>query len=348
MQLYCLTCQANYPAAPRCPQCGDRLVTPAEAQAAAAAPVVRLPALPRPTAGGRVAIGAVVALGLYLGLRDLVGATSLDAGLLAAIGLRLVGVVIGGLLAGAGRPAGASTGAAVGLVCALLFAAADFASGAAPGPVQAGVGVGLVVAATIAGMIGARMWPAPVDLPDPEPAATRGSSLARMAKQDKATRAAKPTLWLRILVGAVVVVVGVAGADVLREGLRNLIPALQIGGPAQAPTVDLQLATLVVILGGVLAGGTTGAGTRHGLLAGLLAGFGVGGLLSAGVPTLVPVAEGILILLSLPTDDPTAGGSVAAVFAVILTATTVAGWLGGQLLPPLAPKWMRSRLVPMS
>src|SRR4051812_46631850 len=77
MQLYCPNCQAAFSSAARCPRCDGRLVTPAEAFESAA-DLSGLPPPPlQPTAVARTILGTVVALGMYVGLREWAAAGSL-------------------------------------------------------------------------------------------------------------------------------------------------------------------------------------------------------------------------------------------------------------------------------
>ena len=61
MQLYCPSCQATYAAAPRCPRCGDRLVTPAESFSALSHKSPPPPDIVRTTPAGRITIGCALA-----------------------------------------------------------------------------------------------------------------------------------------------------------------------------------------------------------------------------------------------------------------------------------------------
>ncbi len=355
MQLYCPSCQATYSAASRCPQCGDRLVTPAEAFAAIPDHVPPPPTLLRPTAGSRIAVGCVLAIGLYLGLREWAGAAFPDdgwwastAGVAVTVCLRALGVLVGGLLAGAGRERGVTTGSAVGLVCGGLYLIADGVTGADLLAADGVVWAGLAVLAAAVGLIGSRVWPPPVDLPDHVPV-QRSSSLVRLAEEGKKARAPRPTAWARVLLGVVLAVSGVATADTARSGLKKASAGmLNLGGPAHAPLVDLQLAALAIGLAGAVAGANTGAGLRHGLIVGLLAGGGVVGLAAAGMETVYPVTEGLLRMLGLPATDLAGGPAMIAVMLAVAGGCAAGGWFGGQLLPPLAPSWMRTKLVPVS
>jgi hypothetical protein len=353
MQLYCPSCQATYAAAPRCPRCGDRLVTPAESFSALAEKAPPPPDIVRTTTGGRIFIGCALALGLYLGLREW-GLTVIPAGewwdgiagLSVTVVLRAAGAALGGLLAGAGRSPGTATGASVGLICGGLYMLADGVSGSDAIMFDGAVWAGLAVLSATAGAIGSRMWPPPADIPVER--GSRGSSLAALAEEEQ-KKGPRPTAWGRIALALVLAAVAVCAADTTRTLMKKgSAGLLNMGGPAQAPLVDLQLATMGLMLAGVVAGAGTGAGLRHGVIAGLLAGLGVLGLASSGLTVADPVVEGLLWTLDMPTDGSAGGRGLLAVFGSVFGLVALAGWFGGQLLPVLAPKWMQSKLVPMS
>jgi len=327
------------------------LVTPSEAFAASADPLPPPPNLIRPTAPARAVVGGIVALGLCFGLRDWLGAAvgeEVVAGVLTGA-LKLFGVVVGGLLAGAGRPRGVVTGGLVGAVLGLLYVGAELASHTDLTMMDAGFCFTLTISGAIAGYFGSRVWPAPIELPDPEPI-IRGSSLAKLAQHDRSTKSTgRPTAWAKILLGVVLVTGGVAGAEAFRDGLKEVSGGmLHLGGPGNAAIVDLQLATMCILLGGAMTAANTGAGLRHGILVGFLSVGLLAMLTTVGVPGPEYVFEGFLRLIGLSTADPTSTPAVTTVLSAVFVLATFGGWLGGQLLPPLAPKWMRRGLAEMA
>lgn len=353
MQLYCPNCQAAFAAAGRCPKCDGRLVTPAEAFESAA-DLSGLPPEPmRPTAVARVMVGSVVALGLYMGFREWAtagfeAASTTDpwgqpGGLALAVALRLVAILVGAAVAGAGRPAGAGTGVIVGLVCASAAAGADLLGGATLGPTDAGVFAGLTAAAAAAGWVGCRVWPPAIELPTPA-SRSHGSSILHLARDDERNRAPRPTNWTRVVVAAMMVLTAVLVADSVRTfAKRNSAGFLQMGGPAQAPYVCLEICAVLLVISVTPMLGGTGAGLRHGIFTGALAGLGVAGLTVAGVPPVWPVTEGLLRTFELPVDDLASGPAAAAMFAATMVGCCISGWLSGTLLPPVVAPRPRSR-----
>lgn len=351
MQLYCPSCQTPSIATDRCLRCGDRLITATEAYTPASVGTVVAPDPIRPTAPGRIAVGCVAALGLYLALREFTNTLATDpewwtssAGFVLACLVRGVGALGGGLLAGAGRRSGAITGLIVGLVFGGLLLLADAMMLGRIGPNEIGVAVGLAVLAGLAGTIGGWVWPPEAELPQAAPVVRRGSSLARLAADQKQELRGRPISWIRVLIGAVIVVAGVAGADMVRTGLKKETGGiLNTGSPAQAGMVDLQIAALIALVGAVVAGGGTGAGVRHGVLAGGLAGLGVAVL---GSGWTAPVVGGLFELLSSTPPGGTNGPMALAL--VVMLLCTAGGWFGGQIFPPLVPKHLRHRRIALS
>lgn len=357
MQLFCPNCQAAYVGTTHCTKCGGRLLSPQESFITSGPPSLPLPDPVRPTLGGRVVIGCLVAFGVLAGLREAAGVFLLpgtdpgewwasDAAWPAVLALRLAAVVAGGLVAGAGREQGAVSGLMVGLLAGGVFTAGDAAAaGGLHGWVPIAVALMFPVVAAPAGALGTWVWPPDVPLPEPSyPVSSRGSNFSRLAVEAQIRRAGRPTAWVRVAVGGAVAAAGVIAADELRVWLARSSGGLfQTGGPARAGMVGLEIAAILMTAGAAAAGATTGAGLRHGLLAGLLAVAGV--LIGAAgrEDRTFPAANGLFQLLGVdpaPVTTVNAGGLVAI---GILALMAVAGWLGGQLFPPLAPPAVRNR-----
>ena len=355
MQLFCPACQTAVAGAQRCPRCAGLLLLPHEA-AEAAAPRIR-PKAPPPQMPplGRVAVGAVFALGLYLGLRKLAVGVVLAAhpepeawwasfaGLVAVCGGQAVAVLFGAVVAAAGRAGGFTFGAAVGGLCGGLFLAAELVAGAPPQDLVLYLQpVVLVCVGGLAGVFSARVWGAVPLLDMPVPDGNKLSS-SRFALGEP-TPTARPTAWARILVGAVVMMVAVAVADKARAGAQKYSGGmLRVNSIGQAQFLTWQLAVLGVLAGGTIAGAGTGAGLRHGMVAGALGAVGVMGTSAAAGKPLGPVAYWLstLSLGDVPVNDPVA---IAAAVGGVVLLGVVGGWLGALLFQPLAPASMRRRL----
>lgn len=309
---------------------------------------------PRPTPLGRVVVGTVVALGSYLGLRKVAAGVLLAGGsdpaewwltvdgLAAVFGLQTAAALFGAMLTGAGRPRGFLLGLAVGGLCGGLFLGAELLAGAPPWqlvlytqPLILAVGGGVL------GALGVRIWPpAPaVDMPLPAPSKLSSIQLG----MDRPTAAERPTAWLRVLIGAAVMVAGVGLADEVRQGAQRFSGGmLKVSSRAQGRFLSWQFATLAILGGGAAAGAGTGAGRRHGAFAGFLGAAGVVGLTA----TRAEPTQGVIYWLdklNFSTFSPDDPGSVAAVAGGVLLAGLVGGWLGAALFLPLAPPHMRNR-----
>ena len=222
---------------------------------------------------------------------------------------------------------------------------ADAATGSGALFVDGVVWAALAMAAAMAGAIGGRMWPPPAELPDPE-SAGHGSSLAALVEEEEQKKSARPTAWGRVGLALVLLVTVVAGADATRQLLKKgSAGLLEMGGPVQAPLVDLQLATIGVIFAGAFAGASTGAGLRHGVIVGVLGGWRSWGWRRQ--PGVGPGRqEGMLRMFELPTDGSAGGTGTLAVAGSVFVLTALAGWFGGQLMPVLASKSQLARLAP--
>lgn len=357
MQLYCPACQVSFAGTQRCPRCAGLLLMPhecAEALAARPAPVPQH-APPRPGATGRVFVGAVFALGLYLALRKLatsaVLATGADAdawwesfeGLLAVCGAQAVAVVFGAVVAAAGRTGGAPFGAAVAFVCGGLFLAAKLVSGAPPSDLVLYMQLAaLLLVGGCAGVLAARVWGAvpALDLEVPDRARLSSSRFV----VGEPSESARPTAWAKVLLGAVLALTAVALAEQLRAGAEKYSGgALRVSSVGQARFIAWQFAALGVLAGGALAAAGTGAGVRHGLLTGGIAAAGVLGLVATRGETLPPISFWLNAVGfgGRAANDPTAIGITFVSVALLVTA---GGWLGSLLFPPLAPASMRKPL----
>jgi hypothetical protein len=358
MQLFCPDCQLAFASTHQCPKCGVRLIAPqetfVEGPVAPPAPVENdedySEASPS-TFLGRVLVGSICSLGFLLAFRELglaiLGPRPLDVA--AQCFLRFLAVGTGSLLAGAGRVNGSQTGLFVGVLVGALLTVNDMIISGGPEfwwPV--GLAAGYPLVAGIGGWIGSVAWPAPVELPrvaaPAAVAASRSSQLGRLDGASPVHHHQRPTAWLRVFLGALVAFAAIVASDQIRLFLAKAsIGIFNTGGSSKAAAVGAQLAGIVFLIGGIIAGANTGAGFRHGLFAALLTLVNL--YVSAyvrGFPVDPPIA-GLFAYLDRPFQsllDPESAGIVALTILILVTA---GGWLGGQLFPPLAPEWMRNR-----
>ncbi len=355
MQLFCPACQAAFPGTQRCPRCGGLLLLPQEAAEATAPRQKTVPTPTQSAPAGRVIVGAVFALGMYLGLRKLVMGAVLAVhlepdtwwlsfeGLVAVCGGQALAVIFGAIVAAAGRAGGFAFGAAVGGLCGGLFLGAELLAGAPPQDLVLYIQpVLLVFVGGLAGVCATRVWGAVPVLDMPLPDWNKLSSSQLSFTDPPPT--GRPTAWVRIVVGAMVMVTAVAVADKVRIGAQRYSAGLlRVNSVGQGQFLTWQMAVLGVLVGGGIAAAGTGAGVRHGTIAGALGGVGVVGLTAAAGQPLGPVSFWLssLTLGGAPANDPAA--ITAAIGGVVLLGV-VGGWLGGTLFLPLAPEYMRRRL----
>lgn len=355
MQLFCPVCRDAFAGTQRCPRCGGLLLLPQEAAAEAAATRPKESPPPRAsTPAGRIVVGAVLALGCYLGLRKLamgaVFATKIEPdawwssfeGLSIICAAQVVAVLFGATIAAAGRTGGFFFGLAVGTVCGGLFLGAELFAGAPPQDLVLYVQpLVLACVGVIAGVIASRVWGVVPALNIPVERSPLKSSNLPIPTTNVSQR---PTVWLRIVVGAMVMVLSVAAADQVRRGAQKYSGGLlRVETQGQGQFLSWQLAVLGVMGGAALAAAGTGAGIRHGMIAGLLAGVGVLGMTAAVGQPLAPV-DFWLNRLSLGGVQPNDPIAIIAATSGMLFLGILGGWLGGTLFLPLAPEHLRKRL----
>jgi hypothetical protein len=354
MQLFCPACQAAFPGASRCPRCGGLLLMPHEVAPDAPHRTTEAPAPVPTTAFGRVAVGVVLALGLYLGLRNLatgmLAAVNPDPaawwlsfpGLVAMHIVQVIAVVFGGVVAASGRTKGYTVGVAVGAICGGVFVGFEILAGASPRdlflylqpPVLALVGF-------IAGAVGAWVWQPAPHIDYPLSAASKLSSIQLI--EDAVAKPEPPTEWIRVILGAFIMVVGVVIADDFRHfAQKHSGGLLRVQSLGQGEFVTWQLGTFAVLMGGIFAGAGTSAGLRHGVYAGFLGGVGVYAMCTKVGIALPPVLWW-LTRMSLEEEPLNAPMVMGVIASSVLVAGVLGGWMGGMLLPRLAPESMRTR-----
>ena len=343
MYLFCSKCQTQFPATSRCPRCSSRLLAPAEAADSLSVTVAIPPQPLQSTLTGRIMVGSILALGLHLALREWGAAVGLfddsisETGYLAGYFLRIAAAMVGGVFAGAGRSRAFSGGATVGLISGAAWLVVDSFPHLRLDALNIGLMIALVSLAGCCALMGGRIWPAVVEMPEIE--SPRRSSLLKLVVDGKKPILSRPTRWGRIIVASLVVLFAVIAADRGRELLKRL-PAgiVNLGGSAAVPLVDFQIALFGVVLASLIAGAGTGVGLRHGAIAGVLSAFAVGGAFTHQPPDSFPALE--FLLDKFQTRD-SAIQSALVLGSGIAATVTLAGWVGGQLFPPLRQKRRR-------
>jgi hypothetical protein len=309
-----------------------------------------------PTPTGRMVVGTVLSLGLYLGLRKLAIGWALALfgesegwwlsaeALIIVFVLQMASAGFGAVLASAGRRYGVAVGAAVGGLCGGLFLAAEVAAGAPPTQLVLLLQpILLAVAGAIAGAVGSWYWGAVPEVELPPPLVKKSSSIELLDEKPKDSR--RPTVWYRVLIGAIVIMGGMSLAETARHAAEKASGGvLKVSSRGQGKFMSWQIATLAVLAGGALAGAGTGAGVRHGILVGVLGGIGVT-VLGVIRGEFSQPAEYLLKWMNLAPEDPLDPVGFLGIGLGVLVAAMVGGWFGGQLFLPLAPAHMRRRRV---
>jgi hypothetical protein len=336
MSMVCPQCNAAFEQRLQCPNCAVRLLYQSSRRASEAG----LPGQAgqwQHTPWGRIFIGVVLAQGLYHGLQQLCTAGLLAVseetqnvwttlfGLILLQGIQGIGLLAGGMLAGAGQRRGLLLGAVVGVwngAVLILIEHWRTRSGAAPGtnplPLTAVTAYGqpLLLSAfgAIGGLIGSLIWkPLPaLSIPD-QPT---GKAALKLSDRRRRALLAGPVAWPRVLIGIALAVSGSLWANgILSFVMRALERKLAITSRLQAQLVTMEICALAALLGSCLAGATTSNGLKQGLIVGIgSAVILVGIQLAAAAPAL----DRIFL---------TAAGTA--------TLALVGGWFGGQLFPPV-------------
>ncbi|MCS7020344.1 MAG: hypothetical protein NZU63_00790 [Gemmataceae bacterium] len=305
----------------------------------------------------RLIVGLGLATAAYIGLREWWQATPLLVGwdkevwpttlpgLLSLYALQMVAVMIGAGVAAAAQPHGYTLGLCVGLASGTLFFAWEIQHNQAlrQAPVLLEIPlVGLV--GLLAGWLSERIWPPPPMLVLPQPRSSLLSSLQFTRSTLPAAAAAapsRPTRWFHILVGTAIGVTLLLTADTLRLTIqRYSLGLFQVQGMGHALFITWLIAVFGLLVGGMIASAGTGSGVRHGMLTGLLTASMV---LTYALQreALPPALEYTLTragLAGVPLNDPLAA---ALVLGGILACSTLGGWFGAALFPPLASPALR-------
>jgi hypothetical protein len=317
--------------------------------------IVDWPEHERSTPSARVLLGTVLALGAYLAFREILTGTLLvlgvdpeawrntPVGTLVVLCAQAAAAVGAAFLSGAGRTSAFAIGTAIGTLSGIGFLVAGLLTDGWAGlPLVFAQPVVLALGAGMSGIIGSRFWPPVPEVKLPAPAENQFDSLLNSSLGAKREPG---TAWLRIVLGAVIIVGGAALADPARvEAQKATQGLLRAESRWEARFVACQLAALVIMAGGMVAGALTGAGIRHGIYTGLLGAIGV--LVMAGSYGGLATPGGYVgDELNLGDSDPNSVIGIATMAGGVFMGGVLGGWLGGTLFLPLAPRHLRHRLL---
>jgi hypothetical protein len=286
------------------------------------------------TPWGRIVAGLVLAQGLAYGLQQSLTAAFLARGehadlwstllgLAVLHALHGVGLIAGGVLAGAGQHRGTLYGSLVGLCSGFIFLflqrqASTFLT---DGAVYAQPFVHMVVGG-IGGLAGKIIWKPTPRFTLPE---GKGSDVP-LPPAFEMRWLEGPIHWWRISAGSVLVVCGVIWSNLIMKWMLDYSQGtLNITTHFQARVVGWEISGLAILLGALFAGATTYNGAKQGL------GVGIGAS---------------IMFVGFQVANPRV--HLEAIILVILTMVALAllgGWFGSQLFPPVSAERRRRRIV---
>ncbi len=330
MSMVCPECQGSFEQSLQCPTCGVRLHYRPAARAAAS-----------PAGGseqwhttpyGRIVVGILLSQGLGHGLQMLCTAGLLAAsdsasrgvwgtlfGLVLLQALHALSLLVGGAVAAAGQRRGPFLGAIVGLVSGFLFLVAQVWDGRPPDVAVYGQPLLALIFGTLGGLVGSSIWKPLPSLRAPTPTAR-----PRPARPARPTHS--PTSWARVLVGIGVAAAGIFWpAVMLNWVVGHSYGIFRLESELQGQLVAWEIAGLLTLLGGAIAGSTTPNGIKHGFLVGL---------------------GGAIILVGNQLANRTVMlEQTFLLVASMLSLTVVGGWFGGHLFPPIGAKRRRLHTI---
>lgn len=354
MDMYCPTCRAMFVGTSRCPRCAGELRPPEDPPTPHAENDSLPQTIPQVSLAHRFVVGVIIAAAANVGCQLICdGVLQLNAippeswrhsptGMLVLFGLQTFSVALGALVAGAAGERGFTLGFFLGGLVGAFFLAAEILAGTPPEFLSTYVQpLLLATLGGIAGAASARIWPPPPDVSCPLPVPKTLSSV-KLLVSTPAKSADRPTAWLRVALGMAIMTAGVLLADEIRMTIQRSATGLfRFHSVGQGRFVSFQLATLAVLVGGMVAGAGTGAGLRHGLYASLPAAtVVVANMLLRNRELPAPITYTLDLLNISP--EPLSSAALAVGCSLILLGIA-GGWLGGQLFLPLAPPHMRQR-----
>lgn len=323
MALVCPRCSNVYELEGPCPRCGATFsVSDVDPTPPTLGPRWQQ------TVWGRVVIGLILAQGLFYALRHLLvgallaiedGETAFDVHkhLFLLQSFQVVGLLLGGALAGGAQRSGVVLGVLVGVLNAVL--AVVFRQTGDPAvhlTSQAGPLLTQVMIGALGGWIGMAIW-----APIPRSGVPGALAQKKPVRKPREPLFAGRVAWLRVALGTALAVAGTLSASYLFDKLLDLGRGkLGTTDELQDLLITWEIKAMAVLIGAAFAG----ANTTNGLKQGLVVGF-AGSLILAIAQT--PRAGALLQLVVLT-------------FISTMSLSLAGGWFGGQLFPPVV-RWHR-------
>jgi hypothetical protein len=319
----------------QCPTCNVRLQYRSGGRSAGAASAACGQGQWQNTPWGRIVVGILLSQGLGHGLQMLCTAGVLAAseessrtvwgtlfGLVLLQALHAFSLIVGAAVTAAGQRRGLFLGVVVGLVSGTVFLAAQLLqSERVPDATAFGEPVLAVVFGAVGGLLGSGIWkPLPaVKMPGADKPRPRRAAVAPATLDG-------PVSWGRVLLGLGVVACGVLWpALILNLVVEYSQGRVRLESHLQAQLVTWEIAGVLMLVGGALAGATTRSGIKHGLLVG--------------------VAGTVLLVGNFLANRGAALEQTLLMVACVLSLSVAGGWFGGHLFPPLAAKRRKTGTV---
>jgi hypothetical protein len=316
MSSVCPQCGSAHDPAGACPRCG----------AGAPGRYPRTGARWQQTFWGRVVIGLILSQGLFYGLRHLLTGILLAvtpvereelwdsfANLMLLQSVQLLGLVVGGLMAGGGQQQGFIVGLLLGgwnVALALLLRQNPVLESSTLellGQALLQVAVG-----GLGGWVGMLIWK---PIPNAVPMLLAPQRTAP-APRRKGSLLAGKVFWLRALAGAALVVGGTLFAQKLFQKMIDVSAGrLATSDALYDKLFTWELRALAVLLGGAVAGVATPNGFKQGVVVGVIS---------------------CVVLIGIQAQGTDAWAEVALwTIASTFLLAAAGGWFGGQLFPPV-------------
>jgi hypothetical protein len=325
MAMVCPQCSGAYDQRLNCPKCSVRLDYQV-VRARKDSGELESPSQWQQTPWGRILVGLLLAQGLYYGLRQLLTAGLLASGdeaapdvwktllgLVLGQGIQAFGLLIGGVMTGAGQRRGFAYGAVVGIWNGILFVALNYRNAPLAEPV-AMYGLPLLQMAfgAVGGYIGGAIWK---PLPSLGAFLPRGDVVLSSGGRKRVSPFSGPIAWGRVALGTTLAVGGTLWATVILDFVLQAAEGkLTIESHLQAQLVTWEITALAMLAGAAFSGAATINPVKQGLCMGLAAAS---------------------ILIGLRFGSPKFSMNVHIfTFANAVALGLVGGWFGGQVFPP--------------
>jgi hypothetical protein len=340
MNMVCPRCRESYDQRLVCPKCKVRLVLQ-NLRHDATLQLPSLPDLSTATPWSRIVIGVVLAQGIYFGLKQLCMAGLLVSGDDAAselwtshagpalvLTLQSVGLLLGGILAGAGQRRGPTNGFTIGTLSGLISIGVFRAEVPRLGSYSYIIDLlYLAFIGLLSGWLGMRIWKPLQELS--MQLLEHGEAFGLARRKSSFNPFTGPVSWFRVVVGITVCVPPSCGALKLMFWLVNVSHGVLTIEIQQMRLFSWILTAVALLAGSIIAGSAVPNSLKQGLC--------------VGITTIVLVFGHRLYYRGMPSFT-----WMLLTCSVTLGACLLGSWFGGQLLPPLAKPRKNFHIGPLA